>query len=125
MFSLHQLEIAKVLNNELSPVSDVYKIYAIQQLVSKPAAATASQTKNGKKGAKGAEPKVARNDVEAAPVKLVQNNQNTQSAPIETQVHETHKPEVKQVVETTLPPAQTEQAPESHVELRAESEQPN
>ena len=118
VFSLYHLELAKNLNNELSPVSDVYKIYAIQQLISKPAPAAGTNSKNGsKKGAKRAEPKVvSRTDVEAAPV---QNNQNTQSAQIETQ----KQPEVKQVVETTT--STPAQEAEHQIELRAESEQPN
>ena len=90
---MHQLEIAKTLNNELSPVSDVYKIHAIQQLI-KPA-----PKPTGKNGAAESAKVAAARDVEAIPLKPIQKKNNGQPAKpvsvpvkIEKEVQETQKP---------------------------------
>ncbi len=135
--SMHQLEIAKTLNNELSPVSDVYKIHAIQQLI-KPA-----PKPTGKNGAAESAKVAAARDVEAIPLKPMQKKNNGQPAKpvsvpvkIEKEVQETQKPSsvvqvpVEQVQESsaqqnkTVEPVNTANSPAILVESSAPVSQP-
>lgn len=88
---MHQLEIAKNLNNELSPVSDVYKIHAIQQIVNaKP---------NLAKTSKVAEPTKIANDIEAVPMKSMQTAaQATAAVPVQTQIQQETEKQPEQAV---------------------------
>ena len=112
---MHQLEIAKTLNNELSPVTEVYKIHAIQQLITPPA-----KQQNGKANARGgvSAAAAASSDVEAIPLKPIQKkngqpaSSSVKSVPvkIEKEVQETsiQKPSVVQapVEEPTQKPTE-------------------
>ena len=87
---MHQLEIAKNLNNELSTVSDVYKIHAIQQIVNaKP---------NLAKTSKVAEPTKIANDIEAVPMKSMQTAQATAAVPVQTQIQQETEKQPEQAV---------------------------
>lgn len=84
-FSLYHLELAKNLNNELSPVTDVYKLHAFQELINraKPTPAAAKNTDASK----------LTRDIEAVPVKSAPSKppHSAAATPIQTHVHETSK----------------------------------
>jgi hypothetical protein len=95
-FSLYHLELAKNLNNELSPVTEVYKLHAIQQLINraKPTPAAAKTTDASK----------LTSDIEAVPVKSAPSKPAhcAASTPVQTHVQETSKAPAAQVDSTPI-----------------------
>ena len=99
---MYQLELAKNLNNELSPVTDVYKIHAFQQLISRATPSTAAAQPQSK----------LTRDVEAVPVKSAPSKpaHSATASPIQTHVQETSKASAAQV-QDTAPVPESVQAP--------------